>query len=89
MNFTYNHATEEWISCCLSNKQTFRLSEGKRVVKLKAKITQFINLPYRGQVTIPANLAILNFPEELIDSLLDEQVLVLVQKSEYSTGAFI
>lgn len=88
MNYTYI-GNQQWSSCCSSTKHTYTLPQGKRVVALNGFITKFINWPNRGQVSLPANVAILNLPEDLIDLLLAENLVRVVSTDEFSNGVLI
>lgn len=88
MNYSYI-GNRQWSSCCASTRHIHTLPEDKRVVALKGFITKFIEWPGRGQLSLPANVAILNMPETLIDSLLEQNLIYLVEEQDFSNGVIL
>lgn len=73
----------KWKSCCKSLAD-ITIPDKAKLVYLRANVPQYLQIPNRGVVQVPAHCIILNMPVAAADDFIAQGIMLEAEESDFS-----
>jgi hypothetical protein len=75
---------KKWKSCCKSLAD-IAIPDKAKLVYLRANVPQYLQIPNRGMLQVPAHCIILNLPVDVADDFIAQGIMVEAEESDFAT----
>lgn len=81
-DYTYN-GERKWKSCCKSLADV-QIPHEAKLCYLAGNLPQYLNIPNRGHVHVPAHYIILNLQPEVVDDFISQGIMIEAEEEDFS-----